>query len=434
SASFVTALLNQVNGVARAMEAIRQEIPEAVLVQTEDLGKTFATPQLRYQADFENERRWASLDLLCGAFECNVQMRGWLKQLGLDLRPSDLQAYECEPGILGFNYYVTGERFLDHRLERYRKVPVGGNGRDRYVDVEAVRVCTEGIDGVAGLLGEAWQRYRRPLAITEAHLGCTREQQLRWLDELYSDVVQLRERGADVRALTVWAAFGACEWNSLLTRCDGHYEPGCFDVRETPPRETLIAAWTRARAAGEAFHHPAIQGTGWWRLPARLQYGATTRSAGPATTYAPREEARPRGAPIAIAGKTSLARQCAERCARRSLNSVVIGDDLPVRGLASALRSLKPWVVVDAQLGTGTTVARAAGLARIPLVVLSDACGNAFDRRESAAVLATGRPIIARFQQGEDLDRWLDRVLDMAIDGVSGVWPERSEHGGSIAS
>src|SRR3712207_7094329 len=33
---------------------------------TEDLGRTFATPKLQYQADYENLRRWLSLDLLTG--------------------------------------------------------------------------------------------------------------------------------------------------------------------------------------------------------------------------------------------------------------------------------------------------------------------------------------------------------------------------------
>ena len=40
--------------------------PNAKLVQTEDLGKTYSTKKLKYQADFENERRWLTFDLLCG--------------------------------------------------------------------------------------------------------------------------------------------------------------------------------------------------------------------------------------------------------------------------------------------------------------------------------------------------------------------------------
>src|SRR5215207_5663555 len=52
--------------IVLAMRAIRTVRPDAKLVQTEDLGKTFSTPLLSYQAELENERRWLSLDLLCG--------------------------------------------------------------------------------------------------------------------------------------------------------------------------------------------------------------------------------------------------------------------------------------------------------------------------------------------------------------------------------
>ena len=64
--TFLRALVNQCKGTLEAMRAIRRAIPGARLVQTEDLGKTFSTAPLRYQAAHENERRWLSLDLLCG--------------------------------------------------------------------------------------------------------------------------------------------------------------------------------------------------------------------------------------------------------------------------------------------------------------------------------------------------------------------------------
>ena len=37
-----------------------------------------------------------------------------------------------------------------------------------------------------GLLRETWDRYRTPIAITECHIGCTREEQMRWLGEVWS--------------------------------------------------------------------------------------------------------------------------------------------------------------------------------------------------------------------------------------------------------
>ena len=46
----------------------------------------------------------------------------------------------CPPDIIGINHYVTSERFLDERLDRYPPHTHGGNDRHRYADVEAVRV------------------------------------------------------------------------------------------------------------------------------------------------------------------------------------------------------------------------------------------------------------------------------------------------------
>ena len=65
-ATFLRALVTECTAVVLAMRAIRTVRPDAKLVQTEDLGKAFGTPLLSYQAELENERRWLSLDLLCG--------------------------------------------------------------------------------------------------------------------------------------------------------------------------------------------------------------------------------------------------------------------------------------------------------------------------------------------------------------------------------
>src|SRR3712207_9325640 len=59
--SFARALLVQCRATVLAMmQAIRAVNPEARLVQTEDLGKSYGTPRMAYQVDFENQRRWLS--------------------------------------------------------------------------------------------------------------------------------------------------------------------------------------------------------------------------------------------------------------------------------------------------------------------------------------------------------------------------------------
>ena len=261
--SFARALVHQCKATVLAMRAIRAVQPAARLITTEDLGRTSSTPELAYQAAFENERRWLSLDLLTGKTDPRHPMRRWLRTVGLPAGDLDwFVDHPCPPDVIGLNYYVTSERYLDHRLERWPARSHGGNARQRYADVEAVRV--EGLAGIEHLLGEAWQRFGRPLAVTEVHLGCTREEQLRWLVYVHDAACRARATGIPVTAISAWAMFGAFDWSSLVTRDDGHYEPGLFDVRGPAPRPTAVARAVRAFAAGFRPDHAALAADGWW--------------------------------------------------------------------------------------------------------------------------------------------------------------------------
>lgn len=278
SRAFLTALHNEILATSLAMRAIREVNPRAKLVQTEDLGHVRATPPLQYQAEFENERRFASLDLLCGRVQKRSPFFRWASLNGLDLSDDALQALYCPPDLIGLNYYVTGERFLDHRITAYPGVPAGGNGREPYVDVEAVRVAPEGLLGLCQLGMHVWERYRRPIAVTEAHLGDGDDERVRWVDEQYREACDLAARGADVRGFTVWSLFGACDWDSLLTQQRGRYEPGTFGLKDGAVVETPVAEWIRARAHGVAMQHSSLNEPGWWRQPARLLYNPESES------------------------------------------------------------------------------------------------------------------------------------------------------------
>jgi dTDP-4-dehydrorhamnose reductase len=270
--SFLRALVNQCLGVHTAIAAIRGVIPGARLLQTEDLGKTFSTAPLRYQAKHENERRWLSFDLLAGRVGTKHPWRRILIDNGIaegDLKL--LESGEAAPDILGINHYLTSERFLDHRTGLYPNVDPGGNGRDSYVDAEAVRVKRlHGGTGVGPRLREAWARYGIPMVVSEVHHGCTRDEQLRWFAEVWKTAGALRVEGVDVRAVTLWSLFGNVDWRSLLTRDDGIYDVGAFDTRPPDPRPTVLAKAARAYAQGDDFDHPVLDAPGWWRRPDRL--------------------------------------------------------------------------------------------------------------------------------------------------------------------
>ena len=87
--------------------------------------------------------------------------------------------------------------------------------------------------------------------------------------------MQLRAEGADIRAVTSWALLGSYDWNSLLTREDGVYEAGAFDVTSGAPRETALAPLLRHLGAGGELaawiaQYPEAGRPGWWRRPERL--------------------------------------------------------------------------------------------------------------------------------------------------------------------
>ncbi len=352
-ATFARALLTECRATSAAMRAIRETSPGARLVQTEDAGLTFSTPALAYQAEFENQRRWLSLDLLCGRVDRAHPLWGRLVEWGLGERELDeIAGAPCPPDVVGLNYYLTSERFLDERLERYPPHTHGGNGRHAYADVEAVRVRSQGIAGPRALLREAWDRYGIPLAVTEAHLGCTREEQLRWLHEVWSAACSLRAEGADVRAVTAWALLGSYDWDTLLTRADGHYEPGVFDLRSPLPRPTALAPMVAALAAGREHLHPVLGGPGWWQRPARLLYPRRSVPVAGRLSPAP---ARPRRAPrlLLVTGATgtlgrALGRVCEVRGIAHRLLTRAEMDIADPASVESALRRFRPWAVVNA--------------------------------------------------------------------------------------
>jgi dTDP-4-dehydrorhamnose reductase len=262
-ASFVRALLVECRATALAMRAIREVTPAAQLISTEDLGSTQSSDALAYQAAFENERRWLSLDLLCGRVGGDHPLRPWLREAQADPAMLDeLEAAPCPPSIIGLNYYLTSERWLDDDIARWPAWSHGGNGRHRYADVHGVLAGK--LAGIEALLVAAWQRFGLPLALTEAHLGGTREEQLRWLVDMYDGASRARDRGADVRAVTAWSAFGCYDWHILVTREHGFYEPGLFDVRGPRPRATALAHAVRELAAGRRPDHPVLAGRGFW--------------------------------------------------------------------------------------------------------------------------------------------------------------------------
>lgn len=350
---FWLALLNQIDAIRLAMREIRAVNPEARLIQTEDLGRTYATRPAARQADFENQRRWLTWDLLSGRLTREHPLWDRISSHHLADRLAAIADNPSPPDVIGVNHYLTSERLLDHRLELYPPERHGGNDEIAYADVEAVRALMPEPGGLAGVLAEAWTRYGRTLAVTEAHNGCTREEQVRWLRDAWAVTEHLRAQGVAIEAVTAWALLGAYDWNTLLTHNLGYYECGAFDVRSGSPRPTALAAAMRTLADPGRAPHPTALGAGWWRRDIRLQYSPVIHGA-----EAPehiRAWRTPKGCerPLLITGATgTLGRALARACRWRGVDylltdrSMLSLDDQ--RQIAVVLDEAQPWAVINA--------------------------------------------------------------------------------------
>jgi dTDP-4-dehydrorhamnose reductase len=355
SRDFIEMVLNQCRASILAMRAIREVVPDARWIQTEDLGRTYSTPLLAYQADFDNDRRWLSLDLLTGRLGPEDRMWRYLRDQGVaESTIAWFGANGFAPDVIGVNHYVTSNRYLDPALHLYPEDSWGGNGRHQYADVAAVRVVDDPA-GPAELLGEVWHRYGAPVAITEAHIGCTREEQLRWLLEVWRGAQRARDRGADVRAVTVWALLGAFDWDSLLVVPAGRYEPGVFDVRGPRPRPTALASLVRELAGEGTTTEPLAQMPGWWRRRVRFAHGP--RRSGP-TRPSFSGLGGPRLILVTGAGGT-LGSAFGRIAALRGLDAMLLTRaDLDIAdpdSVEAAFATWRPWAVVNA-----------AGYVRVP--------------------------------------------------------------------
>lgn len=349
--SMIRALLYQLKGTVLAMQEIRKINPNATLVQTEDVGRVLATAPIQYQADFENMRRWLTFDLLLGKVDIWHPAFKYLTEhcaTRAELEWFQMNSFPID--ILGINHYPLSNRFLDHRLDLYPGRYHGGNGKDDYVDVGAVDSGQVIPPPPIDIYREVWERYRQPIAVTEAHIGGPREAQMRWLQEIYLSAQRLRSEGVHIKAITCWSLLGSFEWASLCTAINHHYESGVFDVRaDDGPRATAIASMIKKFSAGEEAEHPVLAKPGYWHHAERVQFEPSDQLPLSTAWFTPSLKHRP----ILITGaRGTLGSAFARICEKRGLDFILltrqqmdIGDFASVR---DALRAYQPWAVVNA--------------------------------------------------------------------------------------
>jgi dTDP-4-dehydrorhamnose reductase len=253
-AAFGRAIVNEALGIAYAAERIRDVVPGAQFLLTEDLQSfTAADERVEAYVAHKRERTFLSCELLQGRIVDGHPMHRYLVER-CGIPPAELRQLERNPqppDVMGWNYYPNSERWLES----------DGDGGHRNLGV--VDVAPERMD-MRVLLRAAHARLGIPFALSEVHVLGNERERARWMLQRFADVDAVRAEGVPVVAFGAWAAFGMVDWWSLLCRNEQMCEDGIYTCAGPSgrPRRTLVADVVQQLAAGRIPVAPAERA--WW--------------------------------------------------------------------------------------------------------------------------------------------------------------------------
>jgi beta-glucosidase/6-phospho-beta-glucosidase/beta-galactosidase len=216
---FVTALKHLCRANLLAVDAILGERDDALFVQSESaeyVHQGCQEPAMVARADFENQRRFLSFDLLY-AHPVRDDLRRYLRECGLtdaeyawfmDRGPSDRI-------IMGNDFYRRNEQIVKP-----------GGAIEPAGDVYGWYLITR----------QYYERYRRPVMHTETNnIGTGADDAPRWLWKQFLNVRLMRGEGVPVLGFTWYSLTDQVDWDVALGDERGLVNPvGLYDLDRRP--------------------------------------------------------------------------------------------------------------------------------------------------------------------------------------------------------
>jgi beta-glucosidase/6-phospho-beta-glucosidase/beta-galactosidase len=197
-----------VRAALRAIEAIRAVDPGAVISVAEPLIRVHPnadTLDKRREADRQSALQWEAMDMLLGRS-----------------RP-DLVGREDAVDLIGVNYYPDNQWLANG--------PKISRDHPRY-------------NPLSELLIECWERYRRPLWISET--GCEGDARVPWFRYVADQAEQARAAGVPIEALCLYPILNHLGWD------DNRYCPNGLFLRGRAERSPPRVRAARGRVGGSA--------------------------------------------------------------------------------------------------------------------------------------------------------------------------------------
>lgn len=220
---FVRVMLSVCRGIVQTVEALHTVDPEIVNahVDATDLY-TAATPDLEVEARRRQELVFLALDLVTGRIMPGHSLHEWLLAKGATASELEwFQAHRIELDLVGINLYPL---FSEKRLVR---TSGGTRIRMRYASADI-------IDRLADLY---WERYHRPLFISETASEGSVARRRAWLEDSVAATARVRSRGIPLIGYTWWPLFALVTWAYREGRkAPDEYlrQMGLWDLRSTP--------------------------------------------------------------------------------------------------------------------------------------------------------------------------------------------------------
>lgn len=224
--SYVQVLTAICKGICLTQRAIREAVPDAVLVHV-DASDLYVPavpddPGLAAIAALRQDRVYLPLDMVMGRVASGHSLLDWLQQMGFqDTDVSWFVENAVQPDIVGFNMYPMFSRKIVSR--------VGNGTRVR------IRPCwTETLEEITRQYAA---RFNLPLMITETASGGSYKRRTAWIEESVASVKRLRSESINLVGYTFWPLFSLVAWNYRNSRRDISeylYHIGLWDLELGP--------------------------------------------------------------------------------------------------------------------------------------------------------------------------------------------------------
>lgn len=196
---YIRIMLQLARGIQRTVKAIKEIVPESVMVHVEATGLTRTVrADLAALAREEQFRGYLCYDLISGRLTHDHLLFSWLVRN--EASPDALDEIGRNPielDVLGLNFYPQWSTKLLHIDKR---------GRLTFSETEP-----EG-DGFKELITHYHDRYQVPIMITETSAVGSDEIRERWLESSVSMIKDLRRDGIPVIGYTWFPLFTMIDW------------------------------------------------------------------------------------------------------------------------------------------------------------------------------------------------------------------------------